>query len=567
MKFVHVFIIAVVPFVAGCVSERCYENYQCSAPRICGAGGTCVYECSAPGDCGAGFICEGHVCVVGHRDALQDSALPAIYCPAGMVLVQDLFCIDVYEAARPDATGASAGDDESRAVSRKGVLPWLTKDNGAADAACNASDKRLCAPAEWKLACSGPDDQVYAYGDTYEPSTCNGIDTFGRTGFHLMPTGSFDGCVNEFGVFDMNGNVWEHVSGGDGQDVRGGAYNCSDSREYHKCSYIPGSWTPSALGFRCCRDPLVADPVEVETVEGAPDVTEPFDAFGVDSAAGELPELPGADVPAEACGPPDMGPDQLLSDAASSDAVDSDAGGDAADVASDLLPPDVGDGGTGYECPPEMGLVSPLSGGPFCMDRWEASRSDATSTSYGTSTMPVSESGRMPWFSSGLTVQAASTACVSAGKRLCTGDEWSSACTGTAASVYVYGDSYDPAVCNSIDTFCRCDTTCGEVAQCPYPHCRVQASPAGDGGPCGADFHVVATGSFPSCVNEWGILDVNGNVWEAVDGGDGQEHFRGGAYNCSDSEALHRCDHDATWNPSAKGFRCCMDAANSGGGN
>jgi formylglycine-generating enzyme required for sulfatase activity len=55
------------------------------------------------------------------------------------------------------------------------------------------------------------------------------------------------------------------------------------------------------------------------------------------------------------------------------------------------------------------------------------------------------------------------------------------------------------------------------------------------------------------------VYDINGNVWELADTNDGLEHFRGGAYNCSDSEALHRCDHDGTWGPSARGFRCCKD--------
>jgi formylglycine-generating enzyme required for sulfatase activity len=96
------------------------------------------------------------------------------------------------------------------------------------------------------------------------------------------------------------------------------------------------------------------------------------------------------------------------------------------------------------------------------------------------------------------------------------------------------------------------------LSQCPYPHCYNQVSNEG-GGPCGAAFRVMPTGSFPDCVNAYGVYDINGNVWEIVDTDDGLEHFRGGAYNCGDSEMLHKCDYDATWGPSAKGFRCCKD--------
>jgi len=71
---------------------------------------------------------------------------------------------------------------------------------------------------------------------------------------------------------------------------------------------------------------------------------------------------------------------------------------------------------------------------------------------------------------------------------------------------------------------------------------------------CGAAFKVQPTGSFPDCTNEYGVYDINGNVWELDSSSDG--HYRGGAYNCSDSEYLHRCTFFSK-NISAKGFRCC----------
>ncbi len=537
-----------VILAGGCVQERCYEDYHCDPPKVCSPEGACIFECTGPYDCINGFVCEDHRCVPDQtaHDVLSDSGETAPWCPAGMLMIEGAFCIDVYEAARPDATPSNPGRDESRAVARKGVYPWMTTDNAVARSACEASGKRLCRPVEWKLACTGPDESVYSYGNLYEPQTCNGIDAFGRTSFHLAPTGSFPDCTNEYGVFDMNGNLWEHVAGGTAMDVRGGAYNCGDSAALHKCAYIPGTWKPSAQGFRCCRDPLFGggDHVEESVVDrDVPVVT--------DEASQDLPtvpddsELPGQDVHAgDACGPPDSSLDQGFLDNVVDDQGPSDSVADAVH----------------YGCAIDMALVSYPGKTPFCMDRYEASRADSTSTSYGSSTIPVSEPGRMPWMSGSVSAVSAAESCQSAGKRLCRLDEWHDACVGSDDTVYSYGDAYDPSVCNSIDTFCYCDTTCAAIESCPYPHCRVQASPAGDGGPCGAAFKVMPTGSFPSCVNEWGVFDVNGNVWEVVDAADSLDHFRGGGYNCADSEALHRCDHDGTWGPSARGFRCCADA-------
>jgi hypothetical protein len=174
-------------------------------------------------------------------------------CPPLMASVGD-FCIDLYEASRGDATATSAGSDGTQAYSSAGVLPWQVASNAEAAGACAAAGKRLCSPAEWQIACEGPDQTTYAYGDRYSATTCNGIDTFANYNFHLTATGSFPGCTNAWGVFDMNGNVWEHVAGGTDLTVRGGAYNCSDSVTYHRCDYVPTTWSPSAKGFRCCAD-------------------------------------------------------------------------------------------------------------------------------------------------------------------------------------------------------------------------------------------------------------------------------------------------------------------------
>jgi formylglycine-generating enzyme required for sulfatase activity len=101
------------------------------------------------------------------------------------------FCIDIYEASRGDATAISAGSDGSRAYSVAGVLPWQVASNAEAALGCAAVGKRLCSPAEWQLACEGPDQTTYAYGDRYNATTCNGIDAFANYDFHLTATGGF----------------------------------------------------------------------------------------------------------------------------------------------------------------------------------------------------------------------------------------------------------------------------------------------------------------------------------------------------------------------------------------
>ena len=221
---------------------------------------------------------------------------PEPTCPDDMVKVAD-YCIDRYEASRPDADADSVGSDGSVATSREGVMPWYVNPMNATHLgnfknACTAAGKHLCTAEEWFPACSGPQGTDYVFGDTWTAGVsneiCNCVDTFcddycednsipsgncnvntgcgyycGETGggsnpcFKPMPTGSFAGCTNEYGTFDINGNVWDIVDvpttvDARGYQVRGGAFNCAGASTRLKCAYN-ATWTGLYAGFRCCK--------------------------------------------------------------------------------------------------------------------------------------------------------------------------------------------------------------------------------------------------------------------------------------------------------------------------
>lgn len=265
-----------------CNPVQCQRDGDCDRGLQC-EDGLCVFcdpfrcnpvKCEVDAQCAAGFSCVGGRCVA-----------EGLACPQGMVSIGDEFCIDVYEASRADATESKEGRDSSRALSRAGVMTWILSndadrtldENTRALRACEAAGKTLCTENMWYRVCVGPQKLAYAYGEAYDPVICNGIDKFcsctgaspcaghdpcpyphcyydcpRNTYFHLEPTPTDPRCTNEYGIFDINGNLWEHVKGGDGTRIRGGAFNCGDSVTLHRCDYIPAIWTPSARGFRCC---------------------------------------------------------------------------------------------------------------------------------------------------------------------------------------------------------------------------------------------------------------------------------------------------------------------------
>lgn len=81
----------------------------------------------------------------------------------------------------------------------------------------------------------------------------------------------------------------------------------------------------------------------------------------------------------------------------------------------------------------------------------------------------------------------AAARCASRNKRLCTSVEWVRACSGPEKYAYPYGNEYDPSRCNTIDN----------------PRSR----------------GIAPAGSYPLCVNGYGLYDMSGNVaeWTVAD--------------------------------------------------
>jgi hypothetical protein len=237
----------------------------------------CEYGCTPTGD----EKCDGN-----DNDCdsqVDEGDVCTKVCPTDMVAVGLNYCIDRYEASRRDATATEQGQDDSIALSRPGVMPWMVNPMSSAhfvafQAACAAAGKRLCTREEWFAACTGPAQTPYVYGSVFDREACNCVDTFcddycaehaiepaqctttencGYTYncFHAMPTGQFAGCTNAYGTLDINGNVWEIVpsdTDSRGYEVRGGAFNCASPSLRVTCSFNAG-WTDLYAGFRCCK--------------------------------------------------------------------------------------------------------------------------------------------------------------------------------------------------------------------------------------------------------------------------------------------------------------------------
>ena len=196
----------------------------------------------------------------------------------------------------------------------------------------------------------------------------------------------------------------------------------------------------------------------------------------------------------------------------------------------------------------------------FCIDRFEASLELIGGGTWSpfhnpgaTPVRAVSIEGAIP--QGYITGIEAGAACVAAGKRLCTDDEWLRACRGPMLTrTYPYPGPRDDGVCNDArglhPAYERFGTTEDWVFSRLGDACINQLPDS-----------LAPTGAHPGCVTDEGVFDLMGNLheWTADPAGT----FRGGYYvdtvingqGCLYRTTAHSTGH---WDYST-GFRCCAD--------
>ncbi len=205
-------------------------------------------------------------------DLPQPHPLTGAACPEGMVFVGGEFCaLPGQKRCRVPTQRLAFCMDRFEYPNQAGVRPAVMLRFDQAQQWCHVEGKRLCTEAEWTFACRS----------VRRPSRC-------QVGLveHTVPVERFwdpeqisrelaqrDGrrpsrlteCVNDFGVFDLLGNVQEWVVRPAGaQDdqalLKGGPYN-QRVMSCDRSLRITQLWSRYPhTGFRCCAAPLVEVP-------------------------------------------------------------------------------------------------------------------------------------------------------------------------------------------------------------------------------------------------------------------------------------------------------------------
>lgn len=216
----------------------------------------------------------------------------------------------------------------------------------------------------------------------------------------------------------------------------------------------------------------------------------------------------------------------------------------------------------GKGCPSGMASIK----GKFCIDQYEAATEEILE---GGKTKPhspfspvanlkvraISKRGEKP--QGYISRDEAEAACQNAGKRLCTDDEWMTACKGKKPTKYPYGDEHKDGYCNDKGASSFNHYYGSNDAEPPKEayswdnmnDSRLNQFPGS----------LAASGSFKKCRNGFDVYDMVGNLheWTANKGGT----FRGGYYLDTTING-EGCDykttaHNAKYHDYSTGFRCC----------
>lgn len=213
-------------------------------------------------------------------------------CSPDMALVAGRVCVDRYEASllevgkdgllrahspyHPPAAGRVYV-----ARSAPDVVPQAYISGPQAAAACKTARKRLCEAVEWRAACGGTQGYAYPYGPTRKPGACNDRGAASVSVFHsstsrnwghaelndprinsypgtLAASGANYSCVNDYGIWDMVGNLHEWTA--DPNGTFQGGYYLDTAQHGEGCAYRTTAhafdYRDYSIGFRCCADPI-----------------------------------------------------------------------------------------------------------------------------------------------------------------------------------------------------------------------------------------------------------------------------------------------------------------------
>ncbi|MEI6127545.1 MAG: SUMF1/EgtB/PvdO family nonheme iron enzyme [Pseudomonadota bacterium] len=118
--------------------------------------------------------------------------------------------------------------------------------------ACQEKGKDLCTAGQWEAAYYGSAKKRYPYGDVYGFEGRAFCNTQGSADDVPAPSGLYENCVNDLGVYDMGGNLYEWVGHDEKNSLMADQSYKTEAMVQSLFNSDEAAHRHEYLGFRCC---------------------------------------------------------------------------------------------------------------------------------------------------------------------------------------------------------------------------------------------------------------------------------------------------------------------------
>ncbi len=134
-----------------------------------------------------------------------------------------------------------------------GYYPLLRTTWEEACAECKTQGKELCTPEQWEAAYYGNKKLRFPYGPEGKVSGRDYCNTYGSLDSAAVPSGLYEHCVNDLGIYDMGGNVYEWASRSESDVFMADQSYLLTSMDAYIMVVEGKDHRHEFLGHRCCK--------------------------------------------------------------------------------------------------------------------------------------------------------------------------------------------------------------------------------------------------------------------------------------------------------------------------